>query len=212
MQMILKREWEAIDASDRAKHVIANIPAGTHEMERIPNPFFKNNTFWLVLKGTMIGASEGSWRQWINDGSLVTNPDNPNFGKPIDWGEDEIVIRDDASPSPQSDLRDFLKRSMDQSIVEVIDRPLDYPNQIESFVLYTNGPISGQLLLIMLQRYYLDATIAVRAEELHWVKRPGKITLLLAIKNFSEVGGATFWGGPKEHGGIGVEISEHPKA
>jgi len=121
-------------------------------------------------------------------------------------------ICDNGPLSTQSDLRDFLKRSMDQSVVDVIDKPLYNPSLIEHFVLYTNGPISDQLLLIMLQRYYVGATIAVRAEELHWVKRPGKVAILLAIKNLSEIGGATYFGGLKKYGGIGVEISEHPEA
>jgi hypothetical protein len=72
-------------------------------VERIPNPYYDNGTFWLVLKGTMVGASEGSWRQWIHTGELVSNPDSPNFGKPIDWGNSEVVIKEDQAA--QSALR-----------------------------------------------------------------------------------------------------------
>ena len=96
MFMTLKREWEALDVS---KNPIgkAKIPAGRHEIERIPNPFAdasKPGSFWLVLKGTMIGMSEGSWREWMNDGSLITNKKHSDFGKPIDWQEYEIVIEE----------------------------------------------------------------------------------------------------------------------
>ncbi len=65
MQMILKRYWHALDASDVSdpeRLVNATIPAGTHDIERIPNPY-GHDAPWLVLKGTKIGASEGSWRQ-----------------------------------------------------------------------------------------------------------------------------------------------------
>jgi len=92
MQLVLKTEWDALDATDPKNVVHKKIPAGTHEVERIPNPCHNNNTFWLVLVGTKVGASEGSWRQWIHDGSVVENPDSPNFGKPIDWKEHEVVI------------------------------------------------------------------------------------------------------------------------
>ena len=93
MQLILKIEWDALDASDPQKPPVhVKIPAGTHEVERIPNPSYDNGTFWLVLKGTKIGASEGSWRQWVHDGEIITNPRSPNFGKPINWGDWEVVI------------------------------------------------------------------------------------------------------------------------
>jgi len=49
-----------MDASGRDKWAI--IPAGRHEIERVPNPDGKINTPWLVLKGTLIGASEPFWR------------------------------------------------------------------------------------------------------------------------------------------------------
>lgn len=91
MFLVLKRDWEALNATGQ-KLVKAIIPAGRHEVERIPNPFGHNNS-WLVLKGTLIGASEGSWREWKN-GELADNPHHPNFGKPIDWKEFEVVIEE----------------------------------------------------------------------------------------------------------------------
>ena len=73
-----------------AKSFARTILAGTHEIERIPNPAGYNGN-WLVLKGTKIGGSEGSWRQWA-PGQKGTNPSHPNFGKEIDWKEFTVVI------------------------------------------------------------------------------------------------------------------------
>lgn len=89
MQMILKKDWHVIDATE-GEHKDTTIPAGIHEIERIPNPFGYKAP-WLVLKGTKIGASEGSWRQWA-PGQKVEQEGHPNFGKVIDWGELEVVI------------------------------------------------------------------------------------------------------------------------
>jgi hypothetical protein len=44
---------------------LTTIEAGRHEVEKIPSPH-GHNCDWLVLKGTKIGASVGSWRQWSN--------------------------------------------------------------------------------------------------------------------------------------------------
>jgi hypothetical protein len=92
MFMILKRNWEALDASKPPGDNTAIIPAGRHEVERIPNPY-GHNGYWLVLKETLIGGSEGSWQQWRNS-ELVTDEKHPNFGKPIDWGTWEVVIEE----------------------------------------------------------------------------------------------------------------------
>ncbi|MCX6713088.1 MAG: hypothetical protein NTY66_02690 [Candidatus Vogelbacteria bacterium] len=85
--MTLKRDWPALEflGGDKAKDVV--IPAGRHEVERITNPLGYLDAPWLVLKGTMIGASEGSWRQWKNG---VLNRDDQS----IDWGKWEVVIED----------------------------------------------------------------------------------------------------------------------
>lgn len=93
MTVTLKRPWEAIDGSKPKGQGTTKIPAGTHEVERIPCPHGYDCN-WLVLKGTLIGASEGSWRQWGDDGAIVVDPSDPNYGKPIDWGEFEVVIQD----------------------------------------------------------------------------------------------------------------------
>lgn len=61
MFMILKRDWPALDAS-RTTLRAATIPTGRHEIERVPNPLGFTAP-WLVLKGTLVGGSEGSWRQ-----------------------------------------------------------------------------------------------------------------------------------------------------
>lgn len=62
MFMTLKQDWDVLDATT-TPHKQAKIPAGRHEIERIPNPSYPGK-FWLVLKGTRIGASEGSLREW----------------------------------------------------------------------------------------------------------------------------------------------------
>ena len=94
MLLILKREWEAIDASQGDKRsAYTTIPPGEHEVERIPNPRgYAGN--WLVLKGTLIGASEASWRQW-SPGQIPNVPANdPRHNKIIEWGEYEVVIKE----------------------------------------------------------------------------------------------------------------------
>jgi len=77
--MCLKRNWEAFDVTAGNRRDTF-IPIGWYEVERIKNPFDFEGC-WLVIKGTLIGASEGSWRQWINDGE-------------IDWENYEVVITD----------------------------------------------------------------------------------------------------------------------
>jgi hypothetical protein len=88
--MTTKRDWEFTDGNTGEKVV---KKAGTYEMERIPCPFGWPCK-WLVIKGTLLGGSEGSWRDWEN-GVLVDNPEHPDYGKPIDWEEFEIVIKED---------------------------------------------------------------------------------------------------------------------
>lgn len=66
MYMTLKRKWEAFDGSKERSDPTrkTSIPAGRHEIERIPCPYPDTKANWLVLKGTKIGGSEGWWRQW----------------------------------------------------------------------------------------------------------------------------------------------------
>lgn len=84
----LKRTWTLLDGSTADGCV--DIEAGRYEIERVPCPY-GHPCDWLVIKGTKIGMAEGAWRQWQN-GTLATMEGHPNFGKPIDWGEYEIVI------------------------------------------------------------------------------------------------------------------------
>lgn len=70
-----------------------NLQPGRHELERVPNPKIKNGALWLVLKGTKIGMAEKAWRQWTN-GVIIDDLSHPNFGKPADWGDFEIIIED----------------------------------------------------------------------------------------------------------------------
>ena len=89
MQMTVKRDWQVIDA-EGGKANTTTIPTGTHEIERIHNPFGYEG-FWLVLKGTKIGKSEDSWRQW-EPGQICAEETHPNYGKVIDGGDYEVVI------------------------------------------------------------------------------------------------------------------------
>jgi hypothetical protein len=43
--------------------------------------------------------AEGAWKQWIN-GVLADMEGCPNFGKPIDWGDSEIVLEEDGKLVP----------------------------------------------------------------------------------------------------------------
>jgi hypothetical protein len=65
MTMTLRSEWPALDASKSKNERDTLIGAGTHEVELIPNPYGHAGN-WIVLKGTKIGGSEGSWRQWTD--------------------------------------------------------------------------------------------------------------------------------------------------
>lgn len=64
MFIVLKKDWEVPDGSTTNQKAI--IPAGRHEIERIPNPRGYDAP-WLVLKGTKIGQAEGAWRLWEED-------------------------------------------------------------------------------------------------------------------------------------------------
>lgn len=75
MQLIVKRDWKALDASKLNNRLIISI--GVHEVERIKNPFGYSG-YWIVLKGTLIGASEKSWRQWEDK----------------EWDEFEVILKD----------------------------------------------------------------------------------------------------------------------
>ncbi|MDO8594857.1 MAG: hypothetical protein Q7R93_05110 [bacterium] len=88
MHLIVKRQWEVLDGSEprTAPNRLTKIPPGRYEIERIPNPY-GHEAPWLVLKGTKIGGTEGSWRQWEN------KPGKEDT-KPSDWGEFEVVIED----------------------------------------------------------------------------------------------------------------------
>lgn len=63
IRMTVRRQWEMIDARPDGDTCGHFLPIGTHDMERIINPLDYSG-YWLVLKGTRLGASEGSWRQW----------------------------------------------------------------------------------------------------------------------------------------------------
>jgi len=75
MQLILKRDWKVCNALDLTD--LPTISIGTHEVERIKNPLGYPG-YWIVLKGTLIGASEGSWRQWEGE----------------KWNDFEVILKD----------------------------------------------------------------------------------------------------------------------
>ena len=81
MKLILKKNWDVVNADSRdggRRHVV--IPAGTHEVEVIPNPCgSRNGDHWIVLKGTKIGMCERCWR---------------NFADPH-FGDSQVVIEDE---------------------------------------------------------------------------------------------------------------------
>ena len=67
---VIRSPYNLIDASNpddkenRDRHV---LQPGEYEVERIPNPYGHENAPWIVLKGTKIGSTEGSIRQWWNE-------------------------------------------------------------------------------------------------------------------------------------------------
>ncbi len=66
MFIVLKRAWEVLDASKPEHHTPRpTIPIGRHEIERIANPY-GHDVPWLVLKGTQLGMTENSWREWAD--------------------------------------------------------------------------------------------------------------------------------------------------
>lgn len=72
----LKRDWE-LKNGDSGKEV---LPAGTHEMEVIPNPF-GYQAHWLALVNTKVGATIRYW----------TSFDDPTFG------DEQVIIEPVAS-------------------------------------------------------------------------------------------------------------------
>lgn len=71
-RMTVKRHWELLSLD--GEKVTDKLAPGTYEMERIKHSDY--NCYWLVLKGTRLGASEGSWRQW----------------RGVGWGDFEVIV------------------------------------------------------------------------------------------------------------------------
>ena len=91
MTIVLKTEWPFIDGTTDG-HTKVKVGPGGFEVERISNPY-GHNAAWLVLKGTKTGMAEGAMREWQN-GKTVNNPNHPDHGKPVDWGDMEIIIKE----------------------------------------------------------------------------------------------------------------------
>ncbi len=85
MFIVLKSAWRFLDGKDNKGDTVWVQP-GRHEAETIPNPLgYPGN--WIVLKGTLIGQSEGAMRECQNQPA--------SYGKPaVDWGELEIKMEE----------------------------------------------------------------------------------------------------------------------
>lgn len=66
MNLILSTEWTFFNANGER----VPVPAGAHQVERVKSPLGDERD-WLVLRGTRIGASEDSLRDWHRAGHLV---------------------------------------------------------------------------------------------------------------------------------------------
>ncbi len=106
MLLILRRPWEAIDASDPENPQDTIIPAGVHEVERIDNPFGRPAP-WIVLEGTKIGATRGSWTQW---------EDSP--------GDDQVTII-------EGGLDEWVERALTNAKA-VLDEPVVDPSYLSA--------------------------------------------------------------------------------
>lgn len=62
MRMTLLREWLAMDGKNGRAQAL--LQAGLFEVERVPNPRIPGGPDWLVIKGTLTGATEEFWRAW----------------------------------------------------------------------------------------------------------------------------------------------------
>lgn len=82
--LTLKRTWEVADGAKPG--TTTTIGPGRHEFVKVPNPR-GHKAPWLVLKGTLIGACEGFWRDWQNG-------DLNEGGQPIDWGDFEVIVEE----------------------------------------------------------------------------------------------------------------------
>lgn len=164
MQMVLKRNWDAINAGTGEKTM---IPKGTHEIERFFHPEYK--CYWFVLKGTLIGASEASWRQRKN-GELSCNPDHPDFGKPIDWKESEVVILNDDTP-----VVGFVIQHLDGN---TLDRNLYWSTN----TMRSNGYVHTQ-----------DSLKVVRVLYLKWDEKPAYLYPATYLNGQVEIGERLFF-------------------
>lgn len=62
--LTVHRIWEISIATSEGNKDAYILQPGTYEIERVVNPL-GHGGYWLVLKGTLIGASEQFWRQWM---------------------------------------------------------------------------------------------------------------------------------------------------
>lgn len=63
---------EPIIVFDRQLGSIVTLEAGEHFVERVPNPFGSEDTPWLMIVGTSIGASEAYWKNFSQPNNQVS--------------------------------------------------------------------------------------------------------------------------------------------
>lgn len=110
------------------------------------------------------------------------------------------------------DLKEFLKKKLGDRFHGVSERPTHLKNTLAHFVIETNSEVTNDEILKFFEEFYPGIRIIVRGEHLHWIILDGDKNLLVDVSNVSDLtGGAQFFGGSKNKGAIGFEISEHPK-
>lgn len=109
-------------------------------------------------------------------------------------------------------LKEFLEKKFGDRFHKVSERPTHLKNTLAHFVIETNSEVINDEILKFLEEFYPGIRIIVRGEHLHWVILYGNKNLLINVENKSDLtGGAHFFGGSRDKGAIGFEISEHPK-
>ena len=90
IRMTTRREWGLVGPDgERGK-----LPPGTHEMKRVRIHRF--DCHWLVLPGTLLGASEGFWRDWAAEGygefRIMFDDDVPaDLNRRLRAGRDDLL-------------------------------------------------------------------------------------------------------------------------
>ncbi len=78
--VVIRQAYKLIDATNTDDRKYHELQPGEYQVERAANPFGHTDAPWIVLKGTKIGAAEGSIRQWCSG----ENDPNPPWVKLYD--------------------------------------------------------------------------------------------------------------------------------